>query len=107
MNNNESKNPLFQMPEICPSCGVKYSGAHANIVSSDKNSIVVHVTCPKCETSILSNVSFGSLGVMAVGMLTDLGEDEFHLLSEKTPITVDEVIEMHEYIEKKGFINLN
>ena len=107
MAHNEQKNSLFQVLETCPSCGGKYNGARASIIKSDGNSLIVHITCAECQTSILSNVSYGNLGVVAVGMLTDLGEDDLGSFKGRGAVTIDEVIEMHEYIEKKGFISLN
>jgi hypothetical protein len=44
---------------------------------------------------------------MTVGMLTDLSKEDLGMLKSNSTITVDDVIDMHEYIEEKGYINLN
>ena len=107
MAREQQKNSLFQIPETCPSCGGKYNGARASIIKSDGNSMIVHITCEECQTSILSNVSVSNIGVMAVGMLTDLSADDLGMFKGRGAVSLDEVIEMHEYFEKKGFISLN
>ena len=107
MDYQSSKNSLFQIPETCPNCSQKYSGAKASVISSGKSVIMVHMTCPKCKTSIISNISLNNMGVLAIGMLTDLEKEDLKLLRDENLVTTDDVISIHEYIEEKGCINFS
>lgn len=107
MNFNRAKNSLFQIPETCPNCSHRFNRAEASIIGNKGNSILIHITCPKCKISVISSVSLSNAGVMTVGMLTDLSKEDLSMLKEDNAITVDDVIDMHEYIEKKGYVNLN
>ena len=102
MNQEPNKNSLLQIPEFCPGCLYKFQGVKASIINKEKNKVLVHITCPKCQASVISSISMNNLGVMAVGMLTDLAKEDLNLIENDQGIGVDDVIEMHEIIEKKG-----
>ncbi|MBD3300201.1 MAG: hypothetical protein GF347_02510 [Candidatus Moranbacteria bacterium] len=104
--NRDKKDSFFQIPEVCPSCSSKYEQSKVNVINNSSETIVVHVTCPNCKTSVISNISINNMRVMAVGMLTDLEKKDLKLIRKKTAIDVDDVIEMHELIEKEGCIKL-
>ncbi|MBD3238819.1 MAG: hypothetical protein GF332_04245 [Candidatus Moranbacteria bacterium] len=102
---NTSKEPFLQIPENCPSCGKKYSQTKINILSNQENSVLIHITCSNCLTSVISSIALEGPRVTAVGMLTDLDKSDLKLFNQRETITVDHVIEMHEIIEKQGVIN--
>ncbi len=107
MDFDKAKNSLFQIPEICPVCSHKFNKAEASIIGNKGNSIVIHITCQYCGVSMISNISLSDSGVMTVGILTDLGKRDLDMLRSRSPISVDDIIEIHEYIEKKGSIKIN
>jgi hypothetical protein len=107
MDFEKAKNSLFQIPEVCPNCSHKFNKAEASIIGNKGNSIIIHITCPYCGVSMISNISLNSSGIMTVGMLTDLSKKDLGMLKGKSPISVDDIIEIYEYIEKKGSIKFN
>jgi hypothetical protein len=106
MKNNFKKNKesLLYVPESCPVCAKRYNGSKVNILKNDLSEMMVHITCENCLSSIISNISFNNVRIMAVGILTDLTKEDLHLIKNKKYITSDDVIDLHEYIEKEGCI---
>jgi len=107
MNFDKAKNSLFQIPETCPHCSHKFNKAEASINRHKGDSVLIHFTCPNCKISVISSIFLNNSGIMTVGMLTDLSKEDLGMLKSNSTITVDDVIDMHEYIEEKGYINLN
>ncbi|MFH1558974.1 MAG: hypothetical protein ABIC19_00430 [Patescibacteria group bacterium] len=107
MNENQEKSSIFKIPEACPVCLSGYYGTRGSLVKSRGRSMIIHITCPKCETSVISNVSLGGIGMMAVGMLSDLGKEDLFLIKDQQALTVDDVLEIHEIMEKKQCLSFN
>lgn len=107
MNFDKAKNSLFQIPETCPNCSHKFNKAEASIIGNKRDSVLIHITCPNCKISVISSISLSNSGIMTVGMLTDLNKEDLSMLKSNNTITVDDVIDIHEYIEEKGYVNLN
>lgn len=102
-----NKDSIFQIPESCPNCVQKYDQAKVNVLNSGKDNIIIHITCPNCKTSVISNISVNNMRVVAVGMLTDLSKEDLFLLRKSQIVNIDDVIEMHEFIEKEGSIKIS
>lgn len=101
----KEKKSIFQIPESCPCCSKRYHQAKVSVINRDRERIIVHITCPNCGISVLSSISLNNLGLMAVGMLTDVSQGDLKILEKYDSITLDDVIEIHEYIEKNRSVN--
>ncbi|MBD3244427.1 MAG: hypothetical protein GF335_00340 [Candidatus Moranbacteria bacterium] len=104
--NQLSKGPLH-VPEFCPNCNKKYSKAKVNVLNNQEGNIIVHITCPNCLSSVISSISLAGPKITALGMLTDVDKNDLNLFYKKEMVTYDDVIDMHETLEKEGRINFN
>lgn len=84
----------------CAACGKKNSQSSIRVVSARQNSLLIHSHCSHCESSSLAIISKGAVdqqqGVVSMGVLTDLDYDEACQLLDKEPISIDEVLDVHE-----------
>ncbi len=67
---------------------------------------VFHLTCQNCQTATLVFVSRNRMGVVSLGMATDLSADDARAFFGKEPISSDYVIDVYEKLKKEG-VKLN
>ena len=90
----------------CPLCNKKYGQAKILILEEEKNRTTLHVTCESCKISSLVFISSGKMGIVSLGMLTDLTREEAKALFKNEAISADQVIEIHEYLKNfKGEVS--
>ncbi|MDO8529256.1 MAG: hypothetical protein Q7S18_01150 [bacterium] len=90
----------------CPICNKKYNQARILVLEEGGNRTTIHVTCGNCEISSLVFISSGKMGIISLGMLTDLTTGEAKSLFKNEAISTDQVIEVHEYFKNfQGEIN--
>lgn len=90
----------------CPICKKKYGQTKALVLEEETNKTTLHITCESCKISSLVFVSSGKVGVVSVGMLTDITREEAKSLYKGEAVSADNVIEIHEYLNNcKGGIN--
>ena len=90
----------------CPICNKKYNQARILVLEEGGNRTTIHVTCGSCEISSLVFISSGKMGIISLGMLTDLTTEEAKILFKNEAISTDQVIEVHEYFKDfQGEIN--
>lgn len=83
----------------CPICNKKYGQTKILVLEEDGNRTTLHLTCSNCKNSSLVFISSGKLGIVSLGMLTDLTRDEVKSLFKSEAISFDQVIEIHEYLK--------
>ena len=89
----------------CPICNKKYGQAKILVLEENNNKTTLHVTCGSCKISSLIFISSGKMGIVSLGMLTDLTKEEAKNLFKNEEISADNVIEVHEYLKNfKGGI---
>lgn len=65
----------------------------------DKRS-TLHITCEACHTSSLVYVSLSPVGVVSMGVLTDLEQTEAKQVFQAAPITTDDVLSIHQMLKQ-------
>lgn len=85
----------------CPVCNSKYEPDSVKVVSARPNVLLVHVSCSGCKSNSLALVSKNTSGMTAVnmGMLTDLDYEESSWMLEQSPVSADEVLDLHQAID--------
>lgn len=100
--------PLNNLENLakCPICSKKYGQNKILLLEDESNRTTLHVTCENCKVSSLVFISSGKLGVVSLGMLTDLTREEARIIFKEEAISTDQVIEVHEYLKDlKGGIS--
>jgi len=85
----------------CPICNLRYDPLEARVLEEGKNAHLLHIRCRHCQSAILAVIVTNNLGVSSVGLVTDLkGEDVLRFKKAK-PISCDDVIEVHQFLNKE------
>lgn len=83
----------------CPICNTEYKQESARFFAEQDSSRLVHITCDKCSSNFLAMVVFAGQGLSSVGMITDLSCEDAIRLHRQPAVSLDEVIECHEFLK--------
>lgn len=84
----------------CPICNTQYNSENASLLERNAEFMSFYIDCDSCLSSVIVAVFFPLSGlVTTVGMLTDFSRDDVKKLRKFNPITLDEVLDLHVYIE--------
>ncbi len=101
------KTPLDNLKPLmrCPVCNKKYEPVKALLLEEYEQQTVFHLTCDTCGVSTVVFVSASQWGVVSMGILTDLEEDEARNLFRNEAISSDQVIDVHNFLKEfKGSV---
>lgn len=105
-NENFGEMSLKLMKE-CPLCGQEYSQKSLKIIEQTEETRLVHITCAECSQALLALVLTTRLGLSSIGILTDLTAPDVGKFQKKYPVTEDDILNFHNYLEhNKQFSNL-
>ena len=84
----------------CPFCSSEYDLDGAQVIGEENEATMVYITCSDCESSIVAIVAMSGLGIVSLGLVTDMtADDTKHFMGEKE-ITGDELLAIYELLEK-------
>ncbi len=83
----------------CPVCNKKYRPAKMLVIDEDDKRTTLHMTCESCRAATIVFVSLGQLGVVSLGILTDLEQSEARRVFQGEAVTADNVIEAHQFLK--------
>ena len=87
----------------CPICGQNYKSDAGKLFVNESEAKFVHFTCHHCQSHFMAMVTVLAKGMSTVGMVTDLSLKDVQKLHKLSPITVDETIEAHKFINSSDF----
>jgi transcription elongation factor Elf1 len=99
------KNPMRHLGESlrlvssCPLCGAKYTQECASIIEENKSAFLIHVQCQKCQSSVVSTMTRGQVGVSSVGLITDLTSDDVAKFHREQPLDSEDVLDLHDFLQ--------
>lgn len=76
---------------------------HARVIGEDGETHLLHVTCRKCQNSVLAVVLTNPSGVSSVGLITDLSFEDVHRFQKAPRVTIDDVIDAHDFVEGQAW----
>lgn len=79
----------------CPLCNKQYNPKEIRIVDKKEGLIVLYFVCSHCKSAIISSVSAGILGIMAVSIITDLSVTEVDMIKSERVISSDDILEIY------------
>ena len=84
----------------CPFCSAEYDLDGAKVISEEDDSTMVYVTCGDCESSIIAIVAMSGLGIVSLGLVTDMTEEDTRRLVKAKGGTSNELLSMYELLQK-------
>ncbi|MDP3771572.1 MAG: hypothetical protein Q8R16_04680 [bacterium] len=91
----------LRLISYCPVCDTSYNPMEARVIDERDEKHLMHIRCKKCAHSILALVLTSGMGVSSMGLLTDLTFGDVLKFREAEPITVDDVITFHHFLQKE------
>jgi len=82
----------------CYFCGNTLSQNAVTILENKDKNNTFHITCGSCLTSSIVFFSVNQTGIVSVGVATDLNKDEVREKFLREAVSVDEVIDAHQFI---------
>lgn len=89
----------------CPFCSAEYDLDGARVVAEEEESTMVYVTCIDCGSSIIAIVAMSGLGIVSLGLVTDMTEQDTKRMVDEKPISSNDLLNLYEILqtEKQGF----
>ncbi len=91
-------NERLKLVSYCPLCETRSRPSEARLVGEDGETHLLHVTCRKCQGSVLALVFVNRVGASSVGVVTDLLYEDVIRFGQTRAVSVDDVLEMHELL---------
>jgi len=95
------KTPFNNLDHLtkCPVCNSAYRNIKTFILKEEGNRTALHITCNRCNVSTVVFVSMNKIGIVSLGVLTDLKGEEAKKFFGNEVISEDCVIEVHEFLK--------
>ena len=96
------KLPLENLQSLvrCLACNKSQHLKKMVVLDEEDKKTVLHVVCEECGGASLVHLSVGQMGVVSLGMMTDLEQSEAKRLYRGMPISADEVLTVHQILKK-------
>ena len=86
----------------CPFCSAEYELEGAKVIGEEDDSTMIYVTCSECESSIVAIVAMSGLGIISLGLVTDMTADDTKRFMGSKNVSSDELLSMYELFEKNS-----
>ena len=83
----------------CPVCNSKYAAGEMTVLESGQKRNALHFTCKNCKVSSLFFITENNIGMVGVGVLTDMSKSEVGIFFRKEAVSVDNVLEVHDFLK--------
>jgi len=84
----------------CPFCSAEYDLDGAKVIGEQDDATVVYVTCSKCESSIVAMVAMTGLGIVSLGLVTDMTEADTRAFFTEQSVTSDDILKIYELLKE-------
>lgn len=84
----------------CPFCSAEYDLDGAKVIGEESDATVVYVTCSECESSIVAVVAMSGLGIVSLGLVTDMTAEDTKRFFGSKGISSDELLSIYELLEQ-------
>jgi len=90
----------LKIAAACPLCGNKFKRLEAKTVEEHGNSHLFFLHCQKCQHSLLNLIFSHPAGVGSMSLVTDLSFDDAVKFHGAQPLTIDDVLVTHLWLER-------
>lgn len=89
----------------CPFCSAEYDLDGAKVIGEEEDATVVYVTCSKCESSIVAMVAMTGLGIVSLGLVTDMTSEDTKKFFGSSEVSSNELLDIYEVLQSdKGIV---
>jgi len=83
----------------CPFCSAEYDLDGAKVIGEEEDSTMVFVACQDCESSIVAIVAMSGLGIVSLGLVTDMTEGDAKRMMDSQALTGDDLLSAYELLK--------
>jgi DNA-directed RNA polymerase subunit RPC12/RpoP len=87
----------------CAVCENSLDPANITLLEEKEQKTTMHISCSKCNSSVLVFLSNSQAGTLSIGVATDLDRSEVRAKVDGATISADEIIDLYQFVaEEKG-----
>ena len=90
-----------QLISRCPLCNAGYRMEDAQIIEASDESSSVYVECPRCKSSIMAVVAMSGMGMISLGMVTDMTREDIDKFRLSPSVSGNELLEMIQLLKRQ------
>ncbi len=80
----------------CPFCSAEYDLDGSKVIGEEDDSTMVYVVCSECGSSIIAIVAMSGLGIVSLGLVTDMDEVDSKKFLKSDSISGDDILSIYE-----------
>jgi hypothetical protein len=93
-------NENMQLVTRCPFCSAEYDLDGAQVIGEENDATMVYITCSECESSIVAIVAMSGLGIISLGLVTDMTAEDTKKFLHQKHMTSDEFLIIYEQLSQ-------
>lgn len=90
-----------QIISRCPLCNAVYRMEDAQVIETSDDSSMVYVECARCKSSIVAVVAMSGMGMVSLGMVTDMTREDVEMFRATPSMSSNELLEMIQLLQRK------
>ena len=84
----------------CPHCDAEYNSDQVETVDQKDNVITVYLNCPQCKSSIIAAVLLSGMGLVSLGLVTDMTKEDVKRFKKSRDISSDDILILHQTLKE-------
>lgn len=93
--------PYGQFVSRCPLCNAGYRMEDASTLESAEDASMIYIECARCRSSIVAVVAMSGMGVVSLGMVTDMSKEDIERFRDMPSLSSNELLEMIQLLQRK------
>lgn len=94
------------VPQKCPVCDAAREKLSYMPLTADERRTVIHLTCASCRSNLFAFATQNEMGILTVGILTDLSSQEARSFFGVSAVTGEDVLTFHKQLQEKKHLSV-
>lgn len=90
-----------QFVSRCPLCNAGYRMEDAYTLESTEDASMIFIECKRCKSSIVAIVAMSGMGIVSLGMVTDMTREDIERFRAAPVLGSNELLEMIQLLQRK------
>lgn len=90
-----------QFVSRCPLCNAGYRMEDATTLESTDDATMIYIECARCKSSIVAIVAMSGVGIVSLGMVTDMTREDVERFRASPSMNSNELLEMIQLLKRK------
>lgn len=93
--------PGNQFVSRCPLCNAGCRMEDAYTIESTDDASMIYTECPRCKSSIVAVVAMSGVGIVSLGMVTDMTKEDVEQFRTAPSMSSNELLEIIQLLQRK------